>query len=230
MRQLALPVRLRATSVFESFLAGSNADAVRQLRSLAPGDRPPAIWLYGPHNAGKTHLLQAVCAMATKRGHSSAYLPLREVGTREATLLDGFESLDILCLDDVDAIAGSAAWERACFNLYRELEERGGRLLVATQSSPAATPIALRDLASRLAAGAVLRLQLLDDAEQIAALTLRATQLGLELPADTAHYLIRHLPRDMTQLCGVLETLDHASLATQRRLTVPFVKQVLDKA
>ena len=38
---------------------------------------------------------------------------------------------------------------------------------------------------------------------------------------------MRRLPRDMASLCGWLERLDHASLAAQRRLTVPFVRDVL---
>jgi DnaA family protein len=72
-----------------------------------------------------------------------------------------------------------------------------------------------------------MRIQPLADDEQSAALSLRAAQLGLELPADVAQFLLRRLPRDMTSLCDALDRLDQASLATQRRLTVPFVRTVI---
>jgi DnaA family protein len=114
------------------------------------------------------------------------------------------------------------------FRLYTELEESGGRLVIASDAPPAATSIVLRDLASRLSAGAVLRLQPLNDDEQMLALQARAAQLGLELPADAAQTLLRRLPRDMPTLCKALEKLDEMSLATQRRLTVPLVRQMLE--
>jgi len=55
----------------------------------------------------------------------------------------------------------------------------------------------------------------------------RARLRGLELPEETAVYLQRHYPRDMNSLMGLLDTLDLASLAEQRRLTVPFIRAVL---
>ena len=228
MRQLALPVRLRATSVFESFYPGANGDVVRQLLSLSPGARPPVIWLYGAPSVGKTHLLQALCARAGRQDLAATYWPLRKMSAQDAELLTGCESLAFTCLDDFEAIAGNAAWERAVFRLYTELEDQGGRLVISAASLPANLGIDLRDLASRLAAGLVLRLHPLNDDEQMTALTLRASQLGLELPGDTAQFLLRRLPRDMAKLCDVLDALDHASLITQRRLSVPFVRSVLE--
>ena len=74
----------------------------------------------------------------------------------------------------------------------------------------------------------MLTLQTLDDAEQIAALQLRATQRGVELPDEVAQFLARRLPRDMTSLCAFLDELDEASLSAQRRLTIPFVRAVLE--
>jgi DnaA family protein len=157
----------------------------------------------------------------------AAYLPLGERG-QDPNLLDGCEALSLICLDDIEAVVGDAAWERAVFRLYTELEDRSGRLLIAARTPPTQSPIQLRDLASRLGGGAVLRLEQLSDEEQIEALQLRALRLGLELPQDAAHYLMRHLPRDMHSQCDALNLLDDASLATQRRLTVPFVRETLE--
>jgi DnaA family protein len=214
--------------VFESFYPGPNGDVLRQLVTLVPDARPPVVWLYGPASVGKTHLLQALCARAGRDDHAAAYWPLREVAMLDADLLTGCESLAFTCLDDFAAIAGNANWERAIFRLYTELDDHGGRLVIAAEAPPANMQVRLRDLASRLAASTVLRLHALTDEEQMTALTLRASQLGLDLPPDTAQFMLRRLPRDMATLCDALDALDQASLVTQRRLTVPFVRSVLE--
>jgi len=228
MRQLPLPMRLRSASVFETFFAGGNLQIVERLRSLQTGARPVAVWLYGPRGVGKTHLLQAICAQAGAAGRSAAYIPLRDQAC-EAEILSGCEVLDFTCVDDLEARAGDSAWEAGMFRLYTELEDRGGRLVVASAGPPTAAAMRLRDLHSRLAAGDILRLDALNDAEQLAALQLRAARLGVELPVETVQFLLRRLPRDMHSLCEVLDRLDEASLATQRRLTVPLVKDVMDR-
>jgi DnaA-homolog protein len=227
MRQLPLAVQLRATSVFSNYRRGPNGEAVDQLMALRPGTRPPAIWIYGPAAVGKTHLLQAVCAHASSCGQTAAYIPLAD-GTLPPAVLAGCEALNFVCIDDFERAGGRPDWQHAIFRLYTELEDGGGLLLIAADSPPSRFEFDLKDLGSRLSAGTVLRLQPLADEDQEAALTMRATQLGLELPADVAQFLLRRLPRDMATLSGALDILDRASLASQRRLTVPFVRDVLD--
>jgi DnaA-homolog protein len=230
--QLPLGIRLQDSSVFESFLPGRNQPVVDALLSLASGEQaraPTCIWLHGPTGSGKTHLLQAVCALAGRAGRGAAYLPLPQVIELGDELLAGFGELAVVCLDDAQAIAGRGAWERSLFRLHQELDERGGRLLVSGPTPPAALPFKLRDLGSRLNGGLVLTLQPLQESEQIAALQLRAQLRGLELPDETAHFMLRRLPRDMSHLYSFLDRLDQASLIAQRRLTVPFVKEVLEQ-
>lgn len=226
-RQLPLGIKLRDSSVFASYYAGCNAASVDALLALRPESHRPAVWLYGPPATGKTHLLQALCARATDMQQTAAYFPLESVVSFGPGVLQGCDQLPWVCLDDVDAIAGRKDWEQAVFALYTELEDEGGRLVVSAAAPPAGVAFGLPDLRSRFAGGTVLNLRPLDESEQVAALRLRATQRGLELPDDTATFLLHRLPRDMQSLCTFLDTLDEASLAAQRRLTVPFVSRVL---
>lgn len=228
MRQLPLPVRLRASSVFSSYVAGPNEHAVRTLQARQFGISP-VVFLYGPHATGKTHLLQAMCAQTDMQQQAVGYLAVNDLLECGAELLDGSAQLDTLCLDDVDVLLEDMTWNRALFNLHRELEERRGKMILAVRQPPAAFHMPLADLASRILAGTILRLQPLDEAQQLQALRLHATQRGLELPDDALNYLLRRLPRDMTTLCAFLDELDVASLAAQRKLTVPFIKAVLDR-
>jgi DnaA-homolog protein len=226
MQQLPLGVRLPDRAVFASFLPARNGQAVDHLRQVADAQLAGTTWLCGPPGAGKTHLLQAVCAQANTR-MSAAYVPLRELGKLGVGVLDGLRQLECLCLDDLDEVAGQLEWERELFGLWGEVEESGGRLVTAAQSPPALLQWALPDMGSRFSASAVFQLRVLDEAEQQAALQLRARLRGFELPEETSRWLQRRYPRDMKRLYELLDTLDEAALVAQRRLTVPFIREVL---
>jgi DnaA-homolog protein len=229
MQQLPLGVRLPDRALFASFLPGRNAEALAHARAIVAGEARGVTWLGGPGGSGKTHLLQAICAAAGERVRAG-YVPLREVAPLGVGVLDGLAQLECLCLDDLDRVAGEPEWERRLFGLLREAEEAGGALVVTAQTPPSLLPWALPDLGSRLTASAVFALRALDESEQHAALELRARLRGLELPEETWQWLRRRYPRDMRRLYELLDTLDAAALAAQRRLTVPFIREVLQSA
>lgn len=225
MKQLALGVRLRAAAVFASFVPGPNREVLAALGR--PGTQP--LWLWGAKATGKTHLLQAACAAGGGAGESAAYFPLGPAAGLPPEALNGFESARLLCVDDVDAVAGDRNWEQALFRLFNAAADLGTRLIFAASAAPRALPWRLEDWRSRAAACIVYQLRELDDAARLEALHLRARQRGLQLPEETAEYLLRRMPRDLTSLLGVLDDLDDASLAAQRRLTIPFIRAALEK-
>lgn len=222
MKQLALGVQLRASAVFDSFAPGQNAEIVAALR------QPSAIplWLWGSHGSGKTHLLQAVC---TATGASSAYFPLDRSLALPPEALLGFATVPVLCVDDVDAVAGDKPWEQALFRLFNEVAELGTRVIFAAGAAPRQLDWCLDDWKSRAAACVVYQLRELDENARIEALRLRAAQRGLQLPAETLDYLLKRIPRDLASLFEILDELDQASLVAQRRLTVPFIRNALEK-
>jgi DnaA family protein len=213
---------LRADAVFESFWPGLNSEIVAALR--APGTAP--LWLWGARGSGKTHLLQAVCASA---GAAAAYFPLTRSVALPPEALAGFERSGVLCVDDADAVAGDMAWEKALFRLFNEAAELRTRLIFAAAAPPRQPEWRLEDWRSRAAACVVYQLRELDDAGRIEALRLRAAQRGLQLPYETSEYLLKRIPRDLPSLFEVLDQLDEASLAAQRRLTIPFIRDALEK-
>ena len=227
MRQLPLPIELKASAIFSTYFAGANALAVAHLRSVAEGAAGPGVWLWGPASSGKSHLLQALCAATGDSDGSAAYLPMSQMKPFGPGVLDGWEDQRLLAIDDLDVVAGDPEWEKALFNLYNGLIDRGGALAVATTGGPSGIEFVLPDLRSRLKAAAVFQLVELDESGVGAALRLRAQHRGLELPAETIQYLLRRLPRDMVSMCDLLEKLDVESLAEQRRLTVPFVRSII---
>jgi DnaA-homolog protein len=227
VKQLPLGMRLRADAIFGSFVSGLNDELIAALR----GADPSPLWLWGSEGSGKTHLLQAVCAAsdAAPAYAAAAYFPLERSPALPPAALAGFENCRVLCLDDVDAIAGDLPWEQALFTLFNEAGELGTRLIFAARAAPRAIDWRLDDWRSRAAACVVYQLRELDDAGRLEALRLRAAQRGLQLPAETADYLLRRIPRDLPSLFEILDHLDEASLVAQRRLTVPFIRDALER-
>ncbi len=199
-----------------------------------------ALYLWGSAGTGKTHLLQAACHQAAllDRGVASgnncatavAYIPLTQALMQtdqlDPAMLEGLEHLALICIDDIQAIAGQPQWEIALFHLYNRIRSSssGARCIIAGNSSPHGVGLHMPDLVSRLCWGQILHLNVLDDEAVIAALQVRAQHRGLELPEEVARFLWRHYPRDMASLFTLLERLDRDSLAAQRKLTIPFVK------
>ncbi len=223
MKQLPLSVRLQDRAVFASFLPGVNAESVAAARGLAAGN-VPLLYLHGVSGAGRSHLLQAICAATA----GSGYFPLTELQAMGPPVLEGVAGLPLVAIDDLDPVAGIAGWELRLFDLYNECRAAGSRLVVSAAVPAVDLPLALPDLASRLSAMPHYALRPLDESQQRQALQLRAAQRGIELPAETLLYLQRRFARDMGSLNRLLDQLDLASLEEQRRVTLPFIRRVLD--
>jgi DnaA family protein len=230
VHQLALDIRLADHAVFESFHAGRNALAVTSVSDAAEGRGGAVVWIWGAPETGRSHLLQAAVARSHQRDAQTAYLPLRELRSLSAEVLEGMAAGALVAIDDVNEVAGDAAWERALFRLHEQLLAGGGRLLLAADRPPQAAGFALADLTSRFAAGVVFRLEALTDEDRVSALQRRAAWRGLDLPEETARFLMARVTRGSGSLFRLLDRLDRAALAAQRRLTIPFVRSVLEAA
>lgn len=226
--QLALGVNLPDYSSLDNFHADNNAEALATVTALGGGELRGAVCLCGPAGSGKSHLLQAACRHAHEQGRRAVYLPLDQFRQAGAGGLEGLDQFDLVALDSVDSIAGVPEVEAALFHLVRRLLDQESGLLVAAPSAPAGMGWTLPDLASRLASGPVIRLQPLDDHGREQALCLRARRRGMELAPEAARYLLRRQSRAPAELFRLLDELDVASLAAQRRLTIPFLREALD--
>ena len=226
--QLPLGLALKDSARFDSYFPGKNQEVVQGLQASAAGSGEALIFVAGQNGIGKTHLLQAACHQATGKTRTTAYLPLQELQALAPSILEDLEQMDLVCLDDVHAIAGNNDWEGGLFDLFNRVRAAGGTLLIAGEQRPDQSGFELPDLVSRLGWGVTYVLKPLADDEVIAALSCRAQGRGLELPEDTAQFLLRRLPRDLPTLFALFDTLDTASLVEQRRLTIPFVKSVLE--
>lgn len=225
--QLTLGVSLKDESTFENFYSGNNHLLTEVLKNAARGRGERIIYFYSSGGDGRTHLLQACCHEAYRHKLRTGYLPLSQLIDVSPSLLDGLEALDLLCIDDVHKIAGRPLWEEKFFHAYNRIHDAGKRLIVTANVPPKSLGIALPDIVSRLVWGMVYQLQPLTDDEKLKILISRAESRGITLLEEVGRFILRHCPRQMAALFSALDALDQASLAAQRKLTIPFVKKIL---
>jgi len=217
--QLPLNIRLRDTATFDNFYLGQNHLVTTYLKT-EPNRR---VYLWGQSGTGKSHVLQAACHQANLLGNTTVYVPLKQQGLGP-DILEGLETINLVCIDDIDAIAGQSAWEEALFHFYNKTQQQ---FLIAGNSIPDGLDLKLPDLISRLNACVRFQLVALNDDEKRSALQQRAKARGLILSKEVGDFLLHHYSRDMPTLFTMLERLDQASLVAKRKLTIPFIKTVL---
>ncbi len=230
-RQLILGVALNDDATLDNFYLPDGSvlhQVVASLQDMFAATDGSFLYLRGVSGTGVTHLLQAACHQAADTGLSAQYLPLNDLhGYVPAELLDGMEYMSLVSLDNLQAVAGNADWERALFDFFNRIRDQGNRLLIGAAGAAGEIGIQLPDLLSRLNWGIAYQLPVLDDDEKAALLCFRADRRGLEMSENTARYILNRAPRDMHRLVDILENLDKASLEEQRKITIPFIRQVL---
>lgn len=226
--QYTLAVTLPDDETLQSFYGAKESPAVQFIEQfLAPGKPQLPLYLFGASGSGKSHLLYAACVHAQELGMTSQLLALDDFRQYSPRLFDGLEQLDLVCLDNIQAIAGDSHWQVALFDLYNRMVEQGKRLLIVADEAPQQLGITLPDLVSRLQACTIFQLRLLSDDDKQKLLQQKARLRGIDLPDEVARFLLNRQQREIRALVAILDKLDKASIVHQRKLTIPFVKDVL---
>lgn len=232
MQQAVLDVRLKVGATLDSFVKGINQELIDRLYSLQKDLQSNAelstqfFYLWGSAGVGKSHLMHALCQNSNFGQRKVAYVPLT-MPELSPEYLDALEHIELICVDDIQHIAGQAHWETALFHLYNKVREHGHCMVVSGNVAPTQLSLGLNDLKSRLAWGLTYQVHELDDNEKMQAIKQQANLLGFNLPENVAQYLISRCPRDSHSLFSVLDKIDKASLVEQRKITIPFVKQLI---
>ena len=227
MSQLSLSVRLRDEATFENYYTGSQQALVAQLQNLCVKPQQSERLLYVWGSIGRSHLLQATCWQFEQQGERSLYLPLVEVLAHGPTLLEGADQCALVCIDDIHLLAGQLQWQETIFHLFNRVRDEGRCLLLSSNCAPRDLTFELADLCSRLSQMLIFHVPNLSDENKLSALQLRAHKRGLELSDEVGRFILSRGERSMQSLFFILEQLDQQSLQAQRKLTIPFIKEVL---
>lgn len=226
--QLALAIQLNHQATLDDFFWGENTLLQQQLTWSLQGHGERFFYLWGESGVGKSHILQGCCQAMSTPDSPAVYLPLNVLKEWGPDSIEGMEEQRLIAIDNIDDIAGDKTWEEALFHLYNRVRDKGNTLLlIAGKHAPARTPVQLADLRSRLAWGLVMQVNELCDELKITALQKHAHDRGFILSNNVALFLINRCARSMHALYDILDRLDEASLAAQRKITIPFVKAIL---
>lgn len=238
--QLLLPVREKSDLSFETFYSEKNDRAKFMLSSAIDEYQETAVLLVGPEESGKTHLLNAAIGYAeSKELDNVCYFSLAELNEFELSesdvqgLFSSFEQYSILALDHLDLWLchqnlSREFKERCLFNLFNHYKAQGDMLIFALSQPVDALNICLADLLSRLKSGLLISLKAYSDAEKELIMQQVAIHKGFSLEEGVSTFIIKRSGRNLTELLALLDQLDKASLTEQRKLTIPFVKKVLN--
>ena len=209
---------------FESFHSSSNKVVIDSIKD----DKNKLLWIAGLKGSGKTHILQATINYMDNGINRLLYLPMRESKDFTPDILDNLDQFDLVAIDDIENVIGDFSWEEQLLILYEELIHTKSKILISSSDTPQGLSFKLPDLASRFSLGLVDRLKPMNEEQMIEAISLHARVRGFNLPQDVAKYLISRVPRDVSVLVDIIKLLDYESLSKQRKLTIPFIKTVLD--
>ena len=223
--QLTLGVTLDDDAQFENFFTSHENELL--LAALGADSDESFLYIWGNSSSGLSHLLQAACHRATAAGGGAIYIPLTERSQFAPQILEGAESLSLVCIDDIESIAGDEEWESAIFTAFNALQQTGTRLIIASHRPAQQLASQLPDLLSRLQSGLLFQLLELSDEDKLLALQLRAKKRGLDLPDAVGEFILLRAKRNLTTLMQILDELDRSSLQQKRKLTVPLVKSTL---
>jgi DnaA family protein len=226
--QFPLQFEFQANKGFDTFYSATNAEVITELQELISGQGERQIFLYGDEGYGKSHLLQASCQLAHQKGMNPFYYPFNKRKLPPLAMFDGLEEIELVCFDDIDQIAGLLDWEQAFLNFFNQHLEHNHRLILSAHTHPEDLDIKLPDLRTRLMGGLTLKLKPLADEESVSALIYKASHMGLTITPKVGHFLLSHYASDLPSLWILLEQLDKATLSAQRKLTIPFLKQILE--
>ena len=224
MRQIPLGVSLSEYMTFETFYLGPNKSVVDSLRD----EKNQLIWLAGLEGFGKTHLLHAFLNSHEHENKKVLYLPMSESQDFTPDILDNLAQYDLVAIDDIENIIGDMTWEEQLLKFYEDSYSTRNKILITANDTPKGLNFLLPDLSSRFNLALIERLRPMNEDEMIKAILIHSKARGFDLPEDSAKYLINRVPRDVSVLIDMIKLLDYESLSMQRKLTIPFIKTVLD--
>jgi len=221
-KQLTFPWNKSNKSKFDNFYFESSNIEVKDAL-LGSED----IFLYGLKKTGKTYLLQSLCNYYFNKGRTSLFIPLKEVKDLGSQITESLENLDLICIDDVDLIAGDNLWEKAIFNLINDCLLTDCRLVFCSSFNPSNINLELKDLMSRIKKINHIEIFPVQSNNLTNAIKFIANSRSINLGEREINYLITYSERSIANLVNIIKKLDDLSMELKRKINVPLIKEVI---
>jgi DnaA family protein len=225
--QIALPLSFDRHFSFDNFITEHADFVVASLKSLLELGSESIVGLWGGGDSGKTHLLNACALYAREHSIGFQLYDGKHLADCDPVQFDEFDRNTLLIVDNLDVICGKRDWETFFYGYINQCRDQDRRLVFSLSKKPQELSCVLADFQSRLSWGLLLELAVPGDAEIVHIIELRARLLGLTLSREVLAYLLTHFSRHLSDQIELLRRLDTVSLSTQKKVTIPFIKQVL---
>ncbi|SIN89384.1 regulatory inactivation of DnaA Hda protein [Sulfurivirga caldicuralii] len=230
-QQLPLNIELRPEASFDSYVTEQEAVAIalHQIQMAIVRNRGGSWYFFGPRGTGRTHLLQAACRLSAAWERRCAYVPLNDPDVRDyPDLLKGMEQVDVLCLDNVDAVLEREDWQGALADVLLQAQTLGRVVIMAGLQPMSLWPIRTERLTLALANVIPVGLEPLRDPQTLSLAIQRHGRVrGLKIPKTVITYLQKAYGSDLQELLAVLKIIEESSLVEKHKIDLPFVKRVL---
>ena len=224
--QLPLQFELQSNQSFSTLYPGDNQETISHLQNIS-NSTEQQLFLWGAPGTGKTHCLQACCKESNNQNNTAFYLSIDSQSIPDPSILEGLETFDLVCLDNIEHICNNAVWEQKFFNFFNLHRDNNKQLIISASCPPKYLDIKLPDLKTRMSWGLTLKLTSLSDEQQLNALTYKAKALGFDIPVNVGRFIMTHYARDLMSVWAILDKIEQATLIAQRKISIPFLKQIM---
>lgn len=226
--QLTLPLHTYEDKALNNFISSGNELCINTITNSFNQSGMRFFYLWGKNAVGKTHFLKACINEFSQKYLQAAYIPLDKKENFSPEILENLENFDLICIDNIQKIAGIKIWEDAIFTLFNNIQAHNKTLLIISANHNANNiNIKLPDLKSRLNSGQTYQINELNDEAKALVLLDILKKRGLEVGSEVINYLLKNSDRNLKQLINSLNALDIASLQEKRKITIPFLKNTL---
>ena len=221
--QLTFPWSKPNNSSFVDFyIEKSNLSLIENLKG------EDDLLIYGNSKTGKSFLLQALCNYFSEENKLSLYVPLKELNSDDSKILDDLDSLDLVCVDDLETVAGNNEWETALFNLINNSLLSKCRIVFCSNVNPSLIKFELNDLSSRIKKINQIKVYPIKQDNLPEAIKFLANLRSIKIGNKEISYLINHTKRSMGDLVAHINKLDKLSMQLKRKITIPLIKKVIE--
>lgn len=217
MQQLILDIRPDTPKHFDNFVVGDNAEVVARLQAAGQPHAQALLYLYGLPGSGRSHLLEA-----TRRAAARPTLHLAASSAGDFAPVPG----TLLLIDDIEQLDDVA--QIALFRSFNSARQDDLAIVLAGSHAPVHLPLR-EDLRTRVGSALVFEIKPLSDADKARTLRDRAHAHGMKIDSQLIDYLLRYGQRDLPSLLAMLDALDAASLEHQRPITLPLLRELLQR-
>ena len=217
--QIPIDFEFLKKKTFDNFIIGGNETLFYDLVNVRNSNQ--IILIYGQKSSGKTH----ICNALLNRFNTSNLFINIDVDLDQ---IDPSDSYDLLIIDDIDQLISTPIFEEKLFTILNNQILHKKPAVITSSKDISECSFTLKDLSSRLLSDKIFTINELSDSEKIKMMISLSRQRGLEIPEKSLNYIINNCNRDLFFLCAFIRNLDDVSLSTKKRITIPFIKKVID--